>query len=132
MVRLTPFRALDRHLVWKEPALNTIMPHAATDNNALALDFTPEWSFGGTHRTIPLGAHTDEHGEPSTSAVQAIQWDADADRLVHVYVNDALQLTLTAAEARTLAAMLSLSAGEVDGHGPDIDDVSPRAALRAA
>jgi hypothetical protein len=110
------------------------MHHARCENNDPTSEFTPEWEFGGTHRTIPLTTFIDElePGEPSIAAVQTIQWDADRDRLVHVYVNDGLQLTLTPAEARTLAAMLNLSAGEADDQGPDIDAVSQRSALRAA
>jgi hypothetical protein len=90
--------------------VTTIMPHLANT--------TPAAPFEGARRSIYLAAHQSPDPQPSDAVVQAMQWDDAAAPTVHVYVNEALYIELTPAEARTLAAMLNLSAGEIDGRGP--------------
>jgi hypothetical protein len=89
----------------------------------------PALPFEGVRRTMNLSACTDrdEPGRPDSAVVQALAFDADDAPTVHVYVNESLSLDLTPTEAHTLAAMLSHSAGELDGRGP-----SAPAMLRAA
>jgi hypothetical protein len=89
--------------------VNTIMPYLAN---------MPALPFEGARRGFPVMTSPLPDQAPSDVVVQALAWDRGEEATVHVYVNDQLSLTLTPAEARTLAAGLSFSAGEIDGHGP--------------
>ncbi|WP_278234768.1 hypothetical protein [Isoptericola sp. AK164] len=95
--------------------MTTIMPHPANT--------TPEPDDSGarhsyTRRTIALDVQPSPDTDPSDAVVQGIRWTEHEAPTVHVYVNDGLAVQLTPAEARTVAAMLSLSAAEIDGSGP--------------